>query len=554
MTDLNSAVSRRQLFKLAGAFGAAAALSTTLAACGSSKSSSSSGSTAGSGDSGTSGATTTAGGGSGGTANASGTINAAISYELGTNGYDPMTTTAALTVAANWHTMEGLTELDPASREVYAALGADLPKKIDDTTYEVTLRKGAAFSDGTPVTAEDVVFSFERVMDPANKSLYVNFIPFIDSVTAKDDTTVTIKLKNPFSLVAERVSVVKIVPKAKVTADAKAFDLNPIGTGPYKMTDNGASSQKIVFERNDAYTGSHPAKAAHMVWQIIPDGSTRTNALSSGTVQAIDSVPVANLATLAQSKKVAAEQGFGLVFLMFNCGSAPMNDVRNRQAVLYALDYDKICKVGMADLATPATCFVQKEHPAYKAAATQYPGNQDKAKSLLAETGLKQVRVLATNHDFFSAVRPMIKEALEAAGLTVAYEEKKSADVYGTIDGNPDSFDIVVAPGDPSVFGNDADLLLRWWYAGDTWTDSRMHWKGQDSYTKVQGLLASASAATGNTQLDGWHQIFDLVSEQVPLYPIFHRKTPTAYDDKTLVGFKPIALTGLSFVDVGSTL
>ncbi len=141
-----------------------------------------------------------------------------------------MTTTAALTQAVNWHTLEGLTELNPATREVYAALGADMPKEVDETTYEVALRDGAVFHDGTPVTADDVVFSFERVLNPDNQSLFASFIPFIDSVTKKDDKTVTVKLKFPFSLVPERPPVVKIVPKAAVEKDEKAFALNPVGT------------------------------------------------------------------------------------------------------------------------------------------------------------------------------------------------------------------------------------------------------------------------------------------------------------------------------------
>ncbi|AQX16197.1 ABC transporter substrate-binding protein [Tessaracoccus lapidicaptus] len=546
MTNQMPVTSRRSLLKLAGSFGAAAAFTAGLAACGAPSDSTSPTAAPGTTDAGASSAPASS-------AAADGAITAAISYELGTNGYDPMTTTAALTVAANWHTMEGLTEIHPATREVFAALGKDLPTQVDDTTWEVALRDGAVFHDGTPVTADDVVFSFQRVLDPANKSLYASFIPFIDSVAKKDDTTVTFTLKYPFSLVAERLSVVKIVPKALVEADQKAFDLAPVGTGPYKLVDNGAGSQKITFERNDAYTGPQPARAATMEWQIIPDDSTRTNALTSDTVQAIDSVPVANLATLAETKSVAAEQGFGLVFVMFNTGSAPMDDVRNRQAVMYALDYEKICSVGMSDLATPATCFVHEDHPAYKAAKVQYPGNQAKAKELLAQTGLTQVRLLASDHGFFANVRPMIKESLEAAGLTVAYEEKKSSDVYATIDSNPDAFDIVVAPGDPSVFGDDADLLLRWWYAGETWTDARMHWKGQESHTKVQELLDTASQATGDEQKAAWHETFDVISENVPLYPIFHRKTPTAFDPETLQDFQPIAVTGLSFVGVGST-
>lgn len=532
--------SRRGFLQLTSTLGVAAGLAAALSACGGSGSASSGASSAATEEQSSS-----------AQANPDGVIKAGISYELGTNGYDPMTTTAALTVAANWHTMEGLTELHPATREVYAALGADLPTKVDDTTYEVALREGAVFTDGNPVTVDDVVFSFERVLNPDNNSLYAQFISFVDSVSAKDDKTVTIKTKFPYSLVAERISVVKVVPKAAAEADAAAFDMSPIGTGPYKMTDNGAGSQKIVFERNDSYSGPRPALAKSMEWQILPDDTTRTNAITSGTVQAIDAVPVANLATMQAPIQVAAQQGFSLLFVMFN--NSVFSDVKARQAVMYALDYAKICETGMGTLATPATCFVQEDHPAYKKASTVYTYDAEKAKSLLAEAGITTINLLCTDHGWFASARPIIRENLEALGVTVNYDEKKSSDVYSFIDSNEGTWDVVVAPGDPSAFGNDADLLLRWWYGGDTWTDGRMHWKGTDSYTKVQQMLEEGVRLEGDAQLAKWQEIFDLVSDEVPLYPVFHRKTPTGYDSQTLTDFKPIALTGLSFVDVGST-
>jgi len=443
--------SRRDFIRLTGTLGMAAGLAVSLAACG--------------------GKAKTAGGAKGSAmatdqevTHKDGVITAGISYELGTNGYDPMTTSSALTVAANWHTLEGLTELHPATREVYAALAAEMPKKVDDTTYEVMLRKDAKFSDGSAVTADDVVFSFTRVLDPANKSLYSQFLPFVDKVEAKDASTVTIKLKYAFSLVAERLSVVKIVPKAIVEADAKAFDMNPTGSGPFKMTDNGAASQKVVFERNDNYNGPRPALAKSMTWQVLPDDTTRTNAMSSSSVQAIDAVPAANLTTLKDPVKVAAQQGFGLLFAMFN--NTTFSNVKARQAVLYALDYAKICDSSMAGLATPATCFVQENHPAYKKAKTVYSMDAAKAKSLLAEAGITAINVLCTDHGWFSAVRPVIRENLEALGVTVNYDEKKSADAYSFIDSAQGAWDVLIAPGDPSVFGNDADLLMRWWYGG----------------------------------------------------------------------------------------
>ncbi|MFC2597822.1 MAG: ABC transporter substrate-binding protein [Actinomyces massiliensis] len=523
--------SRRDFIRLTSTMGMAAGFAAALAACGGS-----------SGGSGASGA---------GSANPDGTITAGISYELGTSGYDPMTTTAGLTVAANWHTLEGLTELDAVSREAYAALGKDLPMKVDDTTYEVALRDGAKFSDGSDVTVEDVVFSFERVLDPANNSLYSQFLTFLESVTAKDDTTVTIKTKHPYSLVAERLSTVKIVPKAVVEADPKAFDMNPIGSGPYKMTDNSAASQTVVFERNDNYNGSHPALAKKMTWQVLADDTTRTNAITSSTVQAIDTVPATNLSAMTDPVVVSADKGFSLVFVMFNHQGA-FADVKARQAIMYALDYEKICTTGMGTLATAATCFVQEEHPAYKKASTVYSYDADKAKSLLAEAGITSIETIATDHGFFSGARPIIKENLEALGVSANFTEKKSKELYDYIK-NGDKWDIAIAPGDPSVFGNDADLLMRWWYSADLWANDRMHWKGTEAYTKLQAILDEAVQVEGDAQIAKWQEAFDLIAENVPLYPIFHRTTPTAYNNQTLVSFRSVNYPGLSFVDVGST-
>ena len=535
---MSTTITRRNFLRATGILGAAAGIGATLAACAPD-------------NTGTSGSTSTAAGT--GTANEEGTITAAISYELGTNGYDPMTTTSALTVAANWHTLEGLTEIDPATGEVYAALASALPS-ADATSLDIKLRDGATFHNGDAVTADDVVFSFERVLDPANNSLYASFIPFIKSVTKKDDTTVTIDLDYATGIISERLAVVKIVPKSVVEADASGFDANPIGSGPYKMTDNGAS-KVVKFERNDDYTGPRPARAAKMEWQIIPDASTRTNSLQSGSTMAIDSVPYLSIPQLEATSTVESVQGFGLLFAMFNCSEGnPFNDVRNRQAFLYALDMDKIVKTGMSDQATPATSFVQKEHPNYNQASTVYSLDADKAKALFAETGLTSLNLLCTDHDWVKNCTPLIQESLAALGINVSFTERKSADVYNTIDGKPEAYDVVIAPGDPSVFGNDPDLLMRWWYAGDVWTDSRMHWKGSESYDQVQNLLEEGIRATDKAeQQDIWNRTFDAISDNVPLYPLFHRKVPTAWNSNALVDFKPISLTGLSFSGVATT-
>ena len=393
-------------------------------------------------------------------------ITAAISYELGTSGYDPMTATSALTIAANWHTMEGLYEISPTpDRSVYTALAADEPRHVDDVTYEVSLREGAAFHTGKAVTADDVVFSFERVRDPENESQYAAFISVIDAVEAKDPATVIFRLKYPFNLLKERLATIKIVPKAEVERNRKDFDALPIGTGPWKLVDNGAASSALVFEKNPHYTGPKPAQASRMSWRILPNASTRTHAIESKAVDAIDSVPYLSIDQVQASADVDSVQGFGLLFVMFNQGDgSAMRDVKNRHGVMYSCDIDKIIKTGMLGQATAATCFVQEQHDSYHKAATVYTLDKAKATQLFADTGVKKLKMLSTSHDWVKPCADIMRESLTDLGLTVTFEAQKSAKLYDYIEHFND-WDIVVAPGDPSVFGNDADLLLRWWYA-----------------------------------------------------------------------------------------
>ena len=154
---MSKTFTRRSFLRITGALGAAAGLTATISACAPASNDAGMQSSAPEGP-----------------VKDDGTIEAAISYELGTNGYDPMTTTSALTVAVNWHTFEGLTEMDPATGEIYAALAQELPKGGDSTSVDVKLRDGAMFHNGDKVTADDVVFSFERVLDKENKSLYAS--------------------------------------------------------------------------------------------------------------------------------------------------------------------------------------------------------------------------------------------------------------------------------------------------------------------------------------------------------------------------------------------
>lgn len=521
-------VDRRTFMRYTSALGVATAITAGLSACGGP------------------GSTGDDSGGSGGSTD---TIEAGLSYPLST-GFDPMITSGATPFAANMHIFEGLVDLDPATLVARPALATEMPKKINATTYRATLREGATFHDGSAVTADDVVFSFERVLDPKNASLMAQFVPFIDQVKAVDEATVEFKLKHAFALFPSRISVVRIVPKKIAGADAKAFDAEPVGSGPYRFV-SAVREDKIVMEAYDKYNGPHPAKAKKMVWHLMSDPSARVSALKSGRVQAIEDVPYIDVKGFTGKDKVESVQSFGLLFLMFNCKDERFADKRVRQALHYALDTEKLISTALLGNAEPATGYVPATHPDYQKAATVYAYDPAKARKLLKEAGAEKLSftLLLTDTGWVKDIAPLIKESWAAAGIDAKLDIAQSPAQYAKIDKG--DFEALAAPGDPSVFGNDADLLLRWFYYG-FWPEKRYGWTGSSAYKQVKSLLdKAASEADAAKRKQLWAQVTDLVAEEAALYPVLHRKLPTAWKDGALPGFEPLPTTGLSFVDVG---
>ncbi|XAS73051.1 ABC transporter substrate-binding protein [Micrococcaceae bacterium Sec5.1] len=525
--------SRRNFLKLSGAVGAAAAFTATLSACGGAAS------------------TTTGNAANTAVVNKDLIIEAGISYALST-GFDPLSSSGATPMAANLHIFEGLIELHPATRQPYNALAASDPKKINDTTYQVTIRDGAKFHDGSPVTTEDVAFSFTRVMDPANKSLFSQFIPFIQDVKPLDAKTVEFTLKYAFPGFGPRISVVKVVPKA-LASDLKAFDAKPIGSGPYKLV-SAVKDDKIVFEAFADYNGPKPALAKGMTWLLLSDAAARVTAVQSGRVQAIEDVPYLDVDGLKSKVKVESVQSFGLLFLMFNCAKAPFDNKLVRQALHYGLDKEAIIKKALFGNAKAASSYFQEGHPDYVKAKNVYGFDTKKAEELLKQAGVNSLEfeLLTTDTAWVKDVAPLILESWnKIPGVKVTVKSLQSGALYSDRVGKGD-YTVVAAPGDPSVFGNDADLLLSWFYSGATWMEKRAFWTTPER-SKLQELMNKGSQASGDDAKKVVAEIVDMVSDEVPLYPVLHRQLPSAWDEKKLKGFQPLPTTGLSFIDVGRT-
>ncbi|MFF0373928.1 ABC transporter substrate-binding protein [Actinoplanes missouriensis] len=516
-------MSRRNLLRYAGILSAATAVTAGLGACGD---------------------------GSSSTPDTK-SIEATLAFTL-SSGFDPMNASSAVATTVNQHVFEALVDLDPITREPYPALAAALPTPgSDDLTWTVTLREGAKFSDGTAVTADDVVWSFNRALDPANASLMASFISFVGSVTAKDAKTVAFTLKSPFSLFPQRIAVIKIVPKAK-TGDAaanKAFDTAPIGSGPFTVVSANATAG-VVMGVNTHYNGPRPAKVEKITLRTTPDNTARLNDLQGGSSQAIEAVPYLDVKSVGADRTVDEKQAFNQLFLMFNCTAAPFDDKRVRQALHYAVDTQKLITTALQGYATPATSYLDESNAGYQKAATVYGYDPAKAKALLAEAGVSNLsfELVTTDTAFVKDSAPVLIDAWKAIGVTATLNTKPSSAVYGTIVPGA-GFRVLAASGDPTVFGPDVDLLLRWFYLNETWTKNRHRWAASPASKQCAQLVEAAAKTSGAEQTALWKQALDLVADEVPLYPVFHAKMITAFDPARIKDFAGASTTGLYFLD-----
>ena len=478
------------------------------------------------------------------------TLTAAVAYE----GSDPnpIGTSSGVFLAAGWHVFEGLYELNMHTYRAECGLAADAPVQIDDLEYEVTLREDTVFSDGSPLTSADVVNAFER---NGESDLYGAFLSFITAVSAPDERTVHFKLNAPMgSVLQERLALVRVFP-ATITDEELAS--KPVGSGPWCYeTINAADGGRISFTANHRYTGPWPATCERMEWSVLLDDTRRTDELIDKDVMVMEAAPVVRAEELADAgATVEWVPGFNLPFLMFNCEKPPFDDVRVRQALLYAIDLDSLIGTYMAGHARAATSLLPDYFRHYHRAATVYSYDPEKARKLLAEAGVDELALtLRANDNWVSTLAPAIAEDWKAVGVTAEVVLLDTTALFADLSTEPEPgtllpFDVVLSPGDPSCFGNDADLIISWWYGDNVWTRARSRWATTPAFAEMAELLAEARSKTSeDEQQPLWNQCFDIIAAEVPLYPLFHRETATAWWTAQLDDYDPISATGLNFL------
>ncbi|HET8998744.1 MAG TPA: ABC transporter substrate-binding protein [bacterium] len=267
-------------------------------------------------------------------------------------------------------------------------------RKVGPAVYDFTLRPGVKFQNGDPLTADDVVFTFQRVLTPGaisgQSSTRKDLLGPLLRVQKLDDTHVRFVYGAAFpeALLLQALVHFQIVPQKYLQQAGEAgFIAKPVGSGPFRYV-RGALNAEIVLERNDSYWAG-PAKLRQVIFRMMPEPSTRIAALLSGEVQIIQEVPPDLVDRLKSSPNVQVQtaEGTRSYEIELNNKADPFNDPRVRQALNYAINWDPILKDIYHGYAKRlATAFLPTGF-GYDPSLKAYPYDAVKARELLKQAG-----------------------------------------------------------------------------------------------------------------------------------------------------------------------
>ena len=283
------------------------------------------------------------------------------------------------------------------------------------------VREGVKFHNGAELTAEDVAFSLERMLNwevfgaMTGIAFYINAI---ESVEVTGPHTVEVKTKGPFGPMLRHLRTVYVVNKAhveQVTEEKGVEEVSrqPVGTGAFKLVE-WVAGDHVTLERNDDWWAGE-AGIEKVIFRQIANNATRTAALLSGEIQIATELPPHDVPRVESNgdTDVVVLDGMRTVNFKFDTGrdetpgiagmKNPLQDKRVRMAINHAIDQDAIIKVVMNSFATPAEQISGRQHFGWSPNVERLAFDPDRAKELLAEAGYQDgfpLRVDSTNNRY----------------------------------------------------------------------------------------------------------------------------------------------------------
>ncbi len=468
---------------------------------------------------------------------AGGTLVAAFSADPG--GFDPARGPSGMSHVVIEQIFSTLLNLDE-NAQPYAGIAEEWSATDDGLSWTFKLRPGLTFHNGEALTAEDVVFSFERILDPDSGYAYSSQIETIEQVVAIDELTVEFKLKSvtgPFEIYMAFPGS-SIVPKDLVES---GWDLNaqPVGSGPFKFV-SYAPRDSIVFERNENYYEPGRPYFDGMIYRIISDPTALSNGLKSGEIMFSNEVPPKDWsAIISQPGMVDASiEGSRYYWMVPNHEQGALGNPLVRQAIAHALNRAAIVQGAFYGQATPIVGGVIPEwNWGYAGLNVFKPeGDIEKAKALLAEAGVAPgtpiTLTMVSSWPPMMSMAPIIQANLIQIGFNAKIETMEVPRYWDEVWG-PSKFDITamywLSPlADPDDFVTNT-------YA--TTAAVNVHKGGSKEMDDL--LLAAKSAATIEDRKAAYKKQQELSLETMDVIPLVNGWVLTAHTDR-LKNFKPM--------------
>ncbi|MFQ5936682.1 MAG: ABC transporter substrate-binding protein [Acidiferrobacterales bacterium] len=386
-------------------------------------------------------------------------------------------------------------------------------KAVDDLTWEFKLRKGVKFHDGTPFTADDVVFTFERAPNvPQSPSSFGTYLKG-KKIVKIDDHTVQIKTEKPYPLMPNDMSTFSIISK-KHGQGASTADYNSgkaaIGTGAFKFVE-WVPGDRLILERNENYWGKKP-EWKKVVIKPIRSGPARVAALLAGDVDFIDNVPTTDITRLKKDSKLNLSQGISnrVIYLHLdhnrdnspfvkakNGGSIknPLKDVRVRKAISKAINRDTIVERVMEGVAIPAGQLLPEGF--FGVSPNLQPEGYDPAgaKKLLADAGVAngfQLTIHGPNDRYINDAKicEAVAQMLTKVGIKTAVETMPKSVYFKR-----------ASRGGPNKTPEFSFILVGW--GSGTGEASSPLKSLLHTYDKARGFGASNRGRYSNPKVDG---------------------------------------------------
>jgi peptide/nickel transport system substrate-binding protein len=292
---------------------------------------------------------------------------------------------------------------------------------VNPTTMDFDLRSDVKFQDGTPLTADDVVFSIKRIIDPKLHSSQLSQFDQIADAKALSPTKVEITTKTPYPVLLAQLVKLSIIPKAYVekVGDA-AFNVKPMGSGPYKFV-SWQKGVAVTLAANENYWRGKPP-FAKVVFRAVPDVATRIADLQTGRADIAMTIPPDQAISMKKDKslEVLSVPTERVGYLFLNAENGPTKDVRVRRAIAMSIDKAGLVDALLQGFGKPVDSIGAPPIFGYSPDAPKIPYDPKAARALIVQAGAKGAELtFLTSPAYDRRVVEALQQMIDDVGLNV---------------------------------------------------------------------------------------------------------------------------------------